>query len=206
MFFVCLFLGWCGVHKFIEKKMGMGILYLFTFGLFGIGWFVDCIMYAVNKQFGFSGNVTTGGNRRRLLPDQPLPIVVSNIILGEGEDCHYSGTVERRTVTNRVVGHQGGSSGVSIRVAKGVTYRTGGSKGAAIRGDVAEKTPGTLSITSNRIIFTANKGSFDKKLSAITAITPYTNGFEVQIGSNSYQIITMDGEYICDIIRRLLGN
>lgn len=32
----------CG-HKFYEGKIGMGILYLFTAGLFGIGWIVDII-------------------------------------------------------------------------------------------------------------------------------------------------------------------
>lgn len=42
-FFLCLFLGVFGVHKFYEGKVGMGVLYLFTAGLFGIGWFVDLI-------------------------------------------------------------------------------------------------------------------------------------------------------------------
>lgn len=32
----------CG-HKFYEGKIGMGILYLFTVGLFGIGWIIDII-------------------------------------------------------------------------------------------------------------------------------------------------------------------
>lgn len=43
-FVLCLFLGFLGAHKFYEGRMGMGILYLFTFGLFGIGWFVDLIL------------------------------------------------------------------------------------------------------------------------------------------------------------------
>lgn len=42
-FLLCLFLGYLGAHKFYEGKIGMGILYLFTVGLFGIGWFIDCI-------------------------------------------------------------------------------------------------------------------------------------------------------------------
>ena len=42
-FFLCLFLGFLGAHKFYEGKIGMGILYLFTCGLFGIGWFVSLI-------------------------------------------------------------------------------------------------------------------------------------------------------------------
>ena len=43
-FFLCLFLGLLGVHKFYEGKIGMGILYIFTAGLFAIGWIVDLIV------------------------------------------------------------------------------------------------------------------------------------------------------------------
>lgn len=43
-FCLCLFIGFFGAHKFYEGKVGMGILYLFTGGLFGIGWLVDCII------------------------------------------------------------------------------------------------------------------------------------------------------------------
>lgn len=42
-FALCFFLGYLGAHKFYEGRIGMGILYLFTAGLFGIGWFIDCI-------------------------------------------------------------------------------------------------------------------------------------------------------------------
>ena len=40
-FFLCLFLGLVGAHKFYEGKTGMGILYLFTGGLFVVGAFID---------------------------------------------------------------------------------------------------------------------------------------------------------------------
>lgn len=41
---LCFFLGFFGAHKFYEGKVGMGILYLFTGGLFGIGAFIDFIV------------------------------------------------------------------------------------------------------------------------------------------------------------------
>ena len=44
-FLICFFLGILGVHQFIEGKTGKGLLYLFTGGLFGIGWLIDCIRY-----------------------------------------------------------------------------------------------------------------------------------------------------------------
>lgn len=42
-FFLCLFMGFYGAHKFYEGRIGMGILYLFTAGLFCFGWLVDCV-------------------------------------------------------------------------------------------------------------------------------------------------------------------
>lgn len=41
---LCLFLGFLGAHKFYEGKIGMGILYIFTLGLFGIGIIIDLIV------------------------------------------------------------------------------------------------------------------------------------------------------------------
>lgn len=40
---LCFFLGFLGAHKFYEGKAGMGILYIFTVGIFGIGVLVDFI-------------------------------------------------------------------------------------------------------------------------------------------------------------------
>lgn len=42
-FAITFFLGFLGVHKFIDGKTGLGILYLLTCGLFGIGWLIDSI-------------------------------------------------------------------------------------------------------------------------------------------------------------------
>lgn len=42
-FFLCFFFGYFGAHKFYEGKTLMGILYLFTVGLFFIGWIIDLI-------------------------------------------------------------------------------------------------------------------------------------------------------------------
>lgn len=40
---LCLFLGWLGAHKFYEGKIGMGVVYLFTGGLFFVGIVIDFI-------------------------------------------------------------------------------------------------------------------------------------------------------------------
>lgn len=43
-------LGWLGIHKFKEKKAGMGLVYMFTFGLCGFGWIYD--IYKTAKECG----------------------------------------------------------------------------------------------------------------------------------------------------------
>ena len=41
---VVFFFGMFGIHKFIKGEKGMGILYLFTCGLFGVGWIIDIVI------------------------------------------------------------------------------------------------------------------------------------------------------------------
>lgn len=40
---LCIFLGCLGGHKFYEGKIGMGVIYLFTCGLFFVGVVIDLI-------------------------------------------------------------------------------------------------------------------------------------------------------------------
>lgn len=48
-FILALFLGFLGIHKFYEGKFLMGLLYMFTFGLFYIGWIADIILILINR-------------------------------------------------------------------------------------------------------------------------------------------------------------
>jgi iron only hydrogenase large subunit-like protein len=41
---LCFFLGFLGVHRFYEGKIGTGLLYFFTWGLFGVGVLIDFII------------------------------------------------------------------------------------------------------------------------------------------------------------------
>lgn len=46
---LCLFGGGIGVHRYYVGKIGTGILYTLTLGLFGIGYLVDLVKIILGK-------------------------------------------------------------------------------------------------------------------------------------------------------------
>ena len=51
-FIITLLFGWLGAHKFMQKKYVLGIVYLFTMGLFGIGWMIDVVLALIKMVNG----------------------------------------------------------------------------------------------------------------------------------------------------------
>jgi len=56
---LAFFLGELGIHRFYVGKIGTGILYIFTFGLFGIGSLVDFILALCGSFTDKDGNAIT---------------------------------------------------------------------------------------------------------------------------------------------------
>ena len=48
---LCILGGWLGLHHFYTKRVGLGVLYLFTFGLFCFGWIYDIYRICTNKYY-----------------------------------------------------------------------------------------------------------------------------------------------------------
>ena len=185
---IVIFLGVFGVHKFIDKDYKMGLIYLFTGGLCGIGWIIDIIKELIGKNTNSKSLMST--ETLNMIKNGQLPTIIgTNINLANDEVCHYADigyTFKDKTITT---GYTGKSSGISIRLAKGLTYRTGGSGGKAIREKQRTTYTGTLYITNKRVIYSSTNECFDKTFDKITSVTEVNDGIILQIGSTSYSII-----------------
>lgn len=94
----------------------------------------------------------------QITPEEKLARLVvpaPGISLNEGEVCYYCKAASAVHQKNVVTGRTSGGAGVSFRVAKGVSIRTGGGKSQVIRENVNECFEGTLYITNIRIILLA---------------------------------------------------
>ncbi len=70
------FLGFLGAHKFYLGKTGMGILYFFTFGIFGIGLLIDLFTLGTqvntyNALFGRQSGNSTNANTNNIVVNVP---------------------------------------------------------------------------------------------------------------------------------------
>jgi hypothetical protein len=115
------------------------------------------------------------------------PIKPSRALLKSGEIAYAAvrGTLQEE----KILRYEAGSAGVSVRVMKGVSVRTGGTRGGAVRGvvDVAE---GELVITNRRVIFAGDRKSFSVEHDGVLNTTNYRDGFGVSTATRTYAIET----------------
>ncbi len=130
----------------------------------------------------------------------------SNIVMKRGEICHYCTNVEITKTKNTVVGNVRTSTGVSVRAAKGLYGRVGQSQTQVVRADVTEKTSGMLYITNMRLVLTSSKYGFDKPLSDLTGITPYTEGIGLQFNDKIFNLIVKRPVLVSEIIAVAIEN
>jgi hypothetical protein len=101
------------------------------------------------------------------------------------------GSVMASLQETKTVGYSAGSTGMSVRVAKGVTLRTSGTRGKAIKGMVSVSS-GELVITDKRVIFAGDKKSFAIPLGDLINTTNYNDGFGFSDSKTTYTLTTDD--------------
>ena len=90
-------------------------------------------------------------------------------------NCEYMRTTKQVT-------YEGSSAGVSLRVAKGVTVRTGGSRGRRVENEYLETVDvGTVVLTNKHIYFQGeDKERFRVRLDKLVSVEPLADGLRFQ--------------------------
>jgi hypothetical protein len=111
-----------------------------------------------------------------------------SLLLEKGELCRF---VDKACLVteNTITRYEGNRDGFSVRVIKGLTYHTGRTRINPIREKIPVYTPGYLYITDKRIVFVAKENGFEKKVSGVTAVTPYSDAIGIQFGSKTYNLL-----------------
>ncbi|HZE07893.1 MAG TPA: hypothetical protein VE110_03960, partial [Gemmatimonadaceae bacterium] len=135
-----------------------------------------------------------------------LPVVqVPTIILQKNEIAHWrepSSLIEERVVGRRYVG---GSSGVSVRIARGVSYRVGSSRGRLMvdKADVPVST-GELVLTNKRVIFRGDRKSFNYRLDKLLDVQLYETGLLLTDSSGKPRVVHFATTGNSDIVGGIL--
>lgn len=113
-FFLCFFLGCSGAHKFYLKKYKAGILYLFTLGLFGIGWLIDLILILIKIYKNYNANKINSYNEL---------IYIDNLPNGWQFEHYTANLLKKIGYSNVKVTNGSGDYGVDVLASKdGVRY------------------------------------------------------------------------------------
>ena len=177
--------------------------------------FVPC--FAVLKYKSWKAKTTTQKNReitqvldeRRqslldLLDNYSTHVISSpSIMLKKNELAYFEQTATLLITQNKMIGSTGRSSGSSIRIAKGVYLRSGGSGSRRIYKDVTTQYPGLLSITNQRISFMHTQKAFEIPLEKLTNTSSTCNTLVLQQSNKSYVLDLSNADIIEQLIRKL---
>lgn len=136
------------------------------------------------------------------LPQRNIP---APIILGKDEKvlwCYPNVTMYQEKVQKEYVGR---TSGWSYRVAKGLTYRTGGFKGHPVEHSFMNKEGvGNLYVTNKHIVFQSSTKSLKVAYNKMIGINPYSDGMELQRDGANAKRVALQG-FDCSFIMNVLS-
>lgn len=116
-----------------------------------------------------------------------------SVVLKKGEECYlvFSAKLLEQKVVSK--GYKHGGHGVSFRVAKGIRYSVGSGRSIPVKETITIKHQGELYLTNSRIIFSADKHSFNISFNKLLSFDVYCEGISFIIDNWSY-ILEMDNE------------
>ncbi len=149
--------------------------------------FINKSQQGVNELDGYGGVMSLmkasalrhvlNGKVPENIPDFQMPIHF-NFMKSEEMVWAFSNVQYYKEVTRR--SYQGGHQGFSVRVAKGLYYRTGAFKGHPVEEKNMEyQDTGIMVLTTKHIYFGSYENMFRVKYNKIVAFTPYDDGLGI---------------------------
>jgi hypothetical protein len=132
--------------------------------------------------------------------------LVSGLVMQKGETAHWSepASIMEERVTNRR--YVGGSSGVSFRIARGISYRVGGYRGhVVVNKRVVPVSTGSLVITNKRLVFLGDKKGFNSRLEKLLDVQLFGNGLRVEDGSGRSHTFRFQSRQNIDVVGAILS-
>jgi hypothetical protein len=130
--------------------------------------------------------------------DGRLPILLEpKIVLKKNEVAHGSVNADLlKQVVKRE--YQGGYSGVSFRVMKGVRFHTGGVRGKSVIVGTELKTEdsGVLTLTSHRAVFAGARRTVEVQYPKLVGLEVFANGIKFNVSNRTNAVLfqVQDGE------------
>lgn len=115
-----------------------------------------------------------------------------NIFLQKDERLIYAVPARTFVEKEQVTGYTGGNAGVSVRIAKGVSVRTGSSKGKAVRQNIIKFNDGDYVLTNKRVVFVSKNDSFEYSLKKISTAKKISSDAFIITQSGKQKNICMD--------------
>lgn len=122
------------------------------------------------------------------------------VMLNPEEQAVYDCAATRTETKTRVVGHTRNKS-ASIRLAKGVSVRTGGGD-RSVYGDVKTSSAGRFVVTTEKIVFSSQQKAFTAPLASITSVDAYDGGMTIIVGKNTYVMEMAKSNYPAAMIEQ----
>jgi hypothetical protein len=139
-----------------------------------------------------------------MIENGQAPVLTVGIALQKGETCHYEGAAawkELRTRT-RTVGYSGFST--SIRIMKGVSYRTGTVRPQRVTTEQLETVDtGRVYITNKRVIFDGSRKNSAWRYSSLIGARRYSDAIELEKTSGRNPVLYL--EYDLELASVLLA-
>ena len=128
----------------------------------------------------------------------------SEALLRPGETAYA--TVRAKLYAQQTVGYRAAGRGVSIKVMKGLTFRSGGGR-AAQQKQIVEIAAGELVVTDQRIIFAGDRKSFEIPFAKLINYHQLADGFTISSGATTHHLVCGRGpttEIFGAVLHRLL--